>query len=140
MSGVNSLLQNVGERLGKDFTGTAKKDSRPVQDWINLKETAIQVGANQLRYLVQRKGRNYRQGFVDATNRPTTLYGDAESLLAAQEDITTAIVGGFNCIAADKAEHVAKQGARKEFGGQPEVRHTGKTERERLKRVGKNKA
>lgn len=142
VSQILGRLENEKNESGK--RDDRRQNGKPQQEWQLMQSKAVEVGDRTTNVRVQRRGALFSLGFVNNEGRPSTITAPAGVLKASREELITQFIAGLDAIEAADAEHQKRVAEKKPNGGggngPVEVRHTGKTERERQKKLNRNKA
>lgn len=143
MGDVSQILGRLDEKKneGRD---DRRPGGKPQQEWQLMQSKAVEVGDRTTNVRIQRRGALFSLAFVNSENRPSAITAPAGVFKAAREELIAQFIAGLDAIDIADAEHQKRVAEKKPNGGggngPVEVRHTGKTERERQKKLNKNKA
>lgn len=141
---MGDVSQILGRLESEKKESGSRQNGKPQQEWQLMQSRSVEVGDCNTNVRIQRRGALFSLGFVNNEGRPSTITGPAAVLKTAREELIAQFIAGLDAIEAADAEHQKRMAEKKHApnpgGPSVEVRHTGKTERERLKKLNKNKA
>lgn len=139
MGDVNQILERVQAGSQSERPPQSNRD-RPTP--VELQKKPVKVGDRDCFVKVDRMGSNFQVMFANIMGRPGMLSGKAAALAEARERVLAEVNAAFDLIAAEDAkfqQRSAERDGKRQGGGPAQVRATGKTERERQKKLNRNK-
>lgn len=145
MGDVNQILERIESKAPPSGGKGRDGDKRPQLEWQDVVVKSVPVGERSTNVKVAKRGAVFGISFCNADGRPTSASGNATDLLAAKDAILAEVSAAFDRVAEEDAKFQKFRAEREKkqngggFGGPAVVRATGKTERERQKKLGKHK-
>lgn len=139
MGDVNQILERVQAGSQGERAPQSNRD-RPTP--VELQKKPVKVGDRECFVKVDRNGSNFAIMFANIMGRPGMLSGKASTLAEARERVLAEVSAAFDLVAEQDAkfqQRSAERDGKRQGGGPVQVRQTGKTERERQKRLNKGK-
>lgn len=138
-----SSVKDILDRVEENKSGGKQARMHTKQDWVEVRNTSVDVGSHSVSVRTARRGGLFSVGFANTDGRPTFVTGSPEALKNAFIGLMTELQQAFDEVQKMDEAHKAKAESRSSGanngGGVQIIRVTGKTERERQRRLNKGK-
>jgi hypothetical protein len=138
-----SSVKDIIDRVEENKHGGKQVRLHTKQDWVEVRNTSVDVGSHSVSVRTARRGGLFSVGFANTDGRPTFVTGSPEALKNALAGLVAELQTALDEVQKMDEAHKAKVDSRAsgmpKHGGVQVIRVTGKTERERQRRLNKGK-